>query len=201
MGAVAAVIVMGCVSGDDTSGKPQGSLGGACFANNTCNAGLSCVLESGVGVCEPPDATVEDAPSDQSTQDAPAEGASDAGSEAEAEAGCSVQPDAACPSGCSSELCCITTETCTTAAQCTDPNAAWSCSRPSDCNGSHCCVALAFSAGCPLVGQLSSTAACNATCGGSQICLVDQDCGNLPGTSCKAISLVGTNVVTGICTN
>jgi len=45
-------------SGTDST-IPAGSLDGPCFSNGTCNAGLSCVLQGGTGVCLPGDAGAE----------------------------------------------------------------------------------------------------------------------------------------------
>ncbi|HSQ67883.1 MAG TPA: SUMF1/EgtB/PvdO family nonheme iron enzyme [Polyangiaceae bacterium] len=71
--------LVGCVGDSQTtpdastsdSGIPQGSPGGACYANNTCDPGLQCVLKAGVGVCEAVDSgTNLDAGTDSAPPDA-----------------------------------------------------------------------------------------------------------------------------------
>src|SRR5258707_5616557 len=108
LAAASCALALGCVGGD-SSGKPPGSLGGPCFANNTCNTGLACVLNNGSGVCEQPDATTTDAPADS-----PADAVTDAGTEAEAEASCqqTVTPREPCSSSCDGGVCCPTVGTC-----------------------------------------------------------------------------------------
>ena len=62
-------------SGADSS-IPQGTEGGPCFPNSTCNAGLTCTLVNGTGVCTASgdattnDVTTSDAPADTGSSDA-----------------------------------------------------------------------------------------------------------------------------------
>jgi hypothetical protein len=143
LGLLVTPLLLGCVTGDDTSGKPQGSLGGPCYANNTCNAGLTCMLENGGGVCEEPDATL-DVSVDQVTSDGPASDAADAGdSTTPCDAGVATK---ACPtSNCAAQDagCCVQSDSCgNDVATCN--GSPWWCESRDDCNGggAPCCLTL-----------------------------------------------------------
>src|ERR1700690_1561425 len=102
-----AALLLGCVNnGDDTTeAAAPGALGGPCFSNNTCNSGLTCVLQNGKGICETSDATVNDAPQDQSV-DAPGDAMKDAGSDADA-CGTTLAATEPCTSSCGdAAVCC-----------------------------------------------------------------------------------------------
>ena len=106
--ALCAFLATACVdSGDAADAAAQGSLGGPCFANNTCNSGLDCVLVNGKGVCQAGDASVQDASSDATTSDATGDAPNDTtASDAPVDAGCDsgLTPGAVCYGNCIGEL-------------------------------------------------------------------------------------------------
>jgi hypothetical protein len=57
-GALVATLVWmtSCVGGSSSNGVMPGTDGGPCLSNNTCNAGLTCALQGGTGICVPADA-------------------------------------------------------------------------------------------------------------------------------------------------
>jgi hypothetical protein len=182
-----------CVnSGDDTTTKPQGSLGGVCFANSTCNAGLMCTLVGSSALCEIPDATV-DAPVDQ--------GAPDAGSDVSDAALCDVAPEIACGTDCGGTGCCPKVEMCQMpgvdggAALCIG-NDFWACQQNSDCTGAGeaCCAVVNVSdtSACPPTYMVMGAPACSTTaCGGGtnpQICTHSSQCPTTQPT-CVGVSL------------
>jgi hypothetical protein len=74
-----------CVGNDNTvpDAAAPGSLGGPCFTNNTCDAGLACVIDQGSAVC-----AMADGSGDENTPDAAPDAAQgDAAAEA-GDAGC-----------------------------------------------------------------------------------------------------------------
>ncbi len=196
-----------CVSNGDTSTKPQGSLGGPCFANNTCNAGLDCILENGSGICEQPDATVADAPNDvvgdQSTNDVTTNDASDGG--ADAEAGCTASLSHACPNfDChgQAEECCANLGTCGLNSADCNGQPLWQCVKGGDCASNFpCCLTATISNAnaCPPTGQAAagSTCATGNSCGSDfQLCESSSECG---GKVCTAVSLGGISANVGLC--
>jgi hypothetical protein len=66
---IVGICVFGC--GGPATGPAQGDLGGACFPNNTCNAGLVCTLVSGNAVCEQSDASTDSPVTPEASPDAP----------------------------------------------------------------------------------------------------------------------------------
>lgn len=200
---------LACVNGgDDSTAKPQGSLGGPCFANNTCNAGLDCVLQNGSGICEQGDATIADSPTndvvvDQSN-DVSTNDAGDGG--AEAEAGCTASPHNACPNfdcHAQSMSCCANTGACgQSTTDCNGP-APWACVKGGDCNTNFpCCLSatIAQPNACPPFAQVSAAAQCGSSnqCGSGtyQLCITNGEC---PSGTCTAISLSGVNSYVGFC--
>ena len=212
-----AMLGIGCVGGDSSNGKSPGTLGGPCFANNTCNTGLSCVLENGAGVCEGADGSVLDAPADQSTSDVTTtDSASDAPADVN-DAGCSqsLAPSTACPNQSCDNPDAGTTACCPKTGQCVDAinNCSngqipiWSCQSRADCVNQFCCVAvnnLSFDT-CPPSGQFdtsltdqNATAACSASCSSAQValCANSGDCPQQ--TTCVGVA-VGLGQPLGIC--
>lgn len=206
-----ALALFACVGGDDTTdAATQGSLGGPCFSNNTCNTGLACVLVSGKGVCEQGDASVQDASGDTTVSDV---ASSDVGSDvtkdvSASDSGCSttLTPAHACANPCSqsSLVCCEQTGQCVQTASSCSTGAAWACQSRGDCAGTQfCCAAgVTIIPNCPLSGQMttSSQAVCQTACGSGTyaICLVDQDCPSTTPT-CVGIQFGGVTVSLGIC--
>jgi hypothetical protein len=206
----AAAVLLGCVGGNDTSDAATiGSLGGPCFANNTCNAGLTCVLLNGKGVCQESDAgsggdvTVDQTVSDTSTSDAPSD-ASDANDACTQ----TLAPGRSCAQGCPQSGgwvgCCEQTGQCVaTAAACTQA-LPWACQAMSDCtNGATpvCCVQMQLSPTCPPSGQVSTTVAaqCQQMCvNEARLCLGPNDCpSNAP--TCVGVNVSGVQSAIGVC--
>lgn len=202
-----AVFGVACVGGDDKSdAATQGSLGGPCFANNTCNSGLVCVLENGKGICEQSDATTQDAPADvvadTTTTDAPSDvTTSDVGSDV-VDAGCNAQITVPCANQqChqGGKSCCEKQGTCgVTSADC-NGTPLWDCTGTSDCNANYvCCVTGQLdNTSCPYGLTSATQAVCVAQlCGGGyQLCASSTDCsGNM---TCHPTSVDGH--VFGIC--
>src|SRR5215831_4856976 len=69
---VASLCSAACVdTGDTGDAAAQGTLGGPCFPNNTCNGGLVCALVNGKAICQEGDASVQDTGSDTTVKDSP----------------------------------------------------------------------------------------------------------------------------------
>jgi len=206
-------LMLGCVTGDDSNGNAPGTLGGPCFANNTCNTGLVCALENGSGVCEQPDGTSPDAPTDgptssdasqdQTAADAPADGTSDAPSDAGSDA-CDAESNAPpiCAGCTTGEKCCPMTRTCYSSGcgtQCSD--VCW-CSNVSSCGGtSFCCLPVTPSNGCPLTVSASGTISTSCVASASDcangvfLCETDSDCpSNVHTCTGVAVQGLGTTV-------
>jgi hypothetical protein len=194
-----ALAFVACVDGGDSGdAATQGSLGGPCFANNTCNANLTCVLVNGKGICEQGDATTDqtttDAGSDVVTQDQTTQDVT--GDVAPVDAGCeaTVLAQPAC-FGCAGQNCCPTSAQCYQSGcgvNCNFP--CWSCTRGSECGGGglFCCDPNAtVQPTCPPTAtiDLNPTTGCSSTCtNGLFLCQTNGDC---PQT---APTCVGANV-------
>jgi hypothetical protein len=197
LGVLAAGLMLGCVNGDDSTGPPPGSLGGACLTNGTCDQGLECQIIGNKALCEQPDATV-DAGGDVSP---PVEGGSDGGTDATAECGTPVATYPCNGQHCYTDAgmaCCLTTNTC--ASQCSSPS--WACVTYNDCtSGEFCCVTATVSAGpCGTTAiDTGLVAQCAQTCssGAFATCQQDNDCPNPNTQVCKAVALDGQTV--GFC--
>lgn len=193
------VSILGCVGGDNTSdASAQGALGGACFANGTCNTGLVCTPQGNMLVCEPPDATV-DAPVDQT--------ASDAGSDASDAAPCTVQPKLGCGIDCPATGCCPKDGKCQSAAAdaatCTGMDL-WACQQNADCTfdggPGFCCTYLngVDLTACPPSYMVMGPPFCSASkcTAGYQLCTTDVECVS-SGKTCHVAMLDQATV--GIC--
>jgi hypothetical protein len=211
LGGVALAFVACVDNGDVGDAAAQGTLGGSCFPNNTCNGALVCALVNGVGVCEQGDAATDatfDQSNDTSTSDVTND-VSDTGIVDAAGDACSttLAPSHACANVCagsSTPLCCEMLGQCvSTAAQCAN-GGAWACQSRTDCSGTEYCCATSVSLvpHCPLSGQMtsSSQATCQNSCGSGTfaLCLVPSDC---PSTTpnCVGVQFSGVSVSLGVC--
>jgi hypothetical protein len=208
LGGIALVAALvGCVNGEDPSdAATQGSLGGPCFANNTCNSNLVCVLVNGKGVCQEGDASVQDVANDTTTS----EGGSDATQDvaADVDAGCDagVTPSAVCAGSCG--LCCPINGQCITSGcgQSCNNTPCWSCSKRLDCGGGqyYCCASNStLQPTCPPTASVDgntsvycSTAPCT---NGFFLCVTSADCPTTAPTCvpAKASGLFVTTI--GVC--
>jgi hypothetical protein len=201
-------LLLGCVGGGDTSDAATiGSLGGPCFANNTCNANLVCVLVSGKGVCQESDAGGGDATVDQSVDQSVADtSTSDATSEA-SDACAQLTPARACTQGCSggTSICCEQLGQCSSTAGACGNSAAWPCQTKGDCTNMFCCadgITLNSGQTCPPIAQMLTTsqASCFGSCPSNSysMCLSNADCPqNTP--NCVGVLFTQINKPLGIC--
>jgi hypothetical protein len=203
-----AALLLGCVSGEETSdAATQGSLGGPCFANNTCNANLTCVLVNGKGVCEQSDATTtsetgSDATQDQTTQDV-------TGDVAPADAGCeaSVTAQPACLGNCglSGDLCCPISGQCFQSGCVGNCNGSpcWLCSSKSDCPGNFCCAPnAAIQGACPPTAtvDVNDSTFCASTCPNVlYLCVTSNDCPSTAPTCVPATATGLAHSTIGVC--
>ena len=203
------LLASACVGGDDKSdAATQGSLGGPCFANNTCNSGLDCVLQNGKGVCEASDASVQDASGDTTTNDATGDAPNDVTSDVQVDAGCDsgLTPGAACFGNCTGELCCPLNGQCFTSGCGVSPcnGMCWSCAKGSDCSGQYCCATNSTTQPtCPLNTNIgpSTNVFCSAIpcAGGLFLCVNNSDCPSTAPT-CTPAKANGLNTSTiGVC--
>jgi hypothetical protein len=199
---VGSFAIAACV-GDEpspaTSGTvAQGVLGGPCFANGTCNAGLSCNVVEGTAKCAastgapPADAAPVDPPSNLGTEDASSSGL----------LVCKFQTT---PFPCGGQqppnVCYGATQSCTLTG-CGGDELAWQCNSANQC-GTACCVptdaaTLSAGAGCT-EGTLLITAgaASGATCssatacpaGAIQLCQANSGCPS--GQRCAPVKIIG----------
>ncbi len=207
---------LACIGDDPSSdgAKPQGELGGTCFPNKSCNAGLRCFQD----VCVPEnDGAVLDGASGDALSDASTEGAADAGDAADA--GCDAQPRSSlrtacpgvtgneCPAGqdtCCGDVSCSTMS----AANCSvTANAAWECSTSFECSttlAKVCCMtaALTTTTACPpLEATPTSAVLCIAgSCSGGahRLCATAAECDGGP---CRPFTagIQAGKVTLGIC--
>ncbi len=194
---------LACVNGgDDSNSKQPGALGGPCFANDTCNAGLSCTLENGSGVCEQPDATISDGPVDQAVAET---GPTDAGSDASDACTQMPTPVEPCHKTCldaGAGGCCLPQMACVpTAASCSGPVQPWVCQSSADCPNMQCCL-LATVEGCPphiVLDGGTPGAECKNSCPANelQVCMTSNDCTG--GKQCIGSTIVNVPSPVGIC--
>lgn len=198
---VVAVALAACV-GDDaatTAGSTtaQGVLGGPCFANGTCNAGLSCNAVDGTMKCAsstsvpPVDASTTDAPADTSTGDAAA-----------GPLVCKFQTtpfpcgDSQPPNACYGD-----TQSCTLTG-CNVDSIMWACNSANQC-GTACCVpstagtlstgstctegTLLITAGATSGAECAAATTCPA--GAIQLCQANANCP--AGQRCTPVKIIG----------
>lgn len=189
LGVAFALVVMACVDNGDTGdAAAQGTLGGSCFPNNTCNGSLVCTLVNGKGVCQAGDASVQDAPSDTTTNDAPSDVTSDAPADVKADADAGCNPTIARPCGglnCygQGKGCCEKLDMCgQTSADC-NSTPLFQCTGQFECNSTFpCCITASFDTSqCPMTTQqtgLQVACATTATCasGSFQLCVTSTEC-------------------------
>jgi hypothetical protein len=200
---VASLCSVACVdTGDTGDAAAQGTLGGPCFPNNTCNGSLVCSLVNGKAICQEGDASVQDVVTNDSTKsDAP----NDVGTDV-ADAGCTVQPTLACGNlQCHTQGkgCCEKTQTCGASATDCNGTPLFECSSGNDCTGNMpCCITAAFdTSSCPfntqqtgLQVQCSTVGTCQS--GWNVLCTTNNECsGSTP--TCKPFMLDGH--VFGVC--
>ena len=198
---VGSFAVAGCVGDEPSSATAgtlaQGVLGGPCFANGTCNEGLSCELVEGEAKCT----TSSGAPAgDASSVDPPSNGNTDAG-----RSGPPVCKFQTTPFPCGNEkpptACYGGTQSCTLTG-CNVGDIAWACNSARQC-GTACCVSadvatlaagaacaegtLLISAGASSGATCSSGTACAA--GDTQLCQANSDCPQ--GQRCTPIKIIG----------
>jgi hypothetical protein len=210
--AFVAVAVIGAVgwlacTGDDpaTSSAEQGTEGGVCFPNGTCNTGLDCSANR----CVPREADSGDAAADAGAGDATPDTSPPS---------CDFTPtqaaqlfDGGVHCGASGSLC---TEVCCNDTQCKAdaglcPSAHWACEAPMHCptTAPRCCMqefAYADAATCPV--ELSTAPKPGSSCAGAcpngalRLCTTTADCD--VGT-CTAIKVTptgnGNAIVVGAC--
>jgi hypothetical protein len=216
-------LISACVGEAAPSGNapPQGTNGGACFPNNSCNSGLVCVLSSGVGVCKPATddgAAPSDSALDQASgQDTSAQDTSVADSSA---TGCTV-PLSNLFTMCGGQPACFNvTQPGSTCNGCMASQQQWGCGSTSQCQGVACCLSQpGLTLNRPTkntcnVGTLSlSGQPTPAAYGGSckpdckletaQLCTNNNDCPT--NTVCQPVQITGggppalLNVVLGVC--
>ncbi len=207
-------------SGNDEGGGP-GSIGNACFANGTCDQGLSCIsnvcvdLDSGAstdGASGPQDSSTVPGTTTDAADNADASATScDASVLSPANIPCPDTAEGCTPDG--GEFCCATKggNVCERAgAACADPQIA--CLTVSACGGGACCVAATDPSNpfvdttCPGSAVLTG-AACKESCGKDErtVCTTDADC-KVIGLSCRSylVTYAGagadmTPVGTGMC--
>jgi hypothetical protein len=204
-------VLVGCVS--DNSSTTPGTLNGPCFANNTCNTGLACVLVSGTGVCMLTDA-------------APTEAGMDAGADASApdadaavEAGCDAgTPHLACGAKCPlggdggagnpQEVCCPTSGgTCIAdthpdaggVGSCLGGMVTWVCQSSADCmsNETCCVIGTVDTAACPPELTQPVNATCSASCNGHVLCTSTAQCSG--SQACVAAKMIQAQATIGLC--
>ncbi|HSQ62675.1 MAG TPA: hypothetical protein VLM85_05655 [Polyangiaceae bacterium] len=198
----------GCVSDSGQAGPKQGDLGGPCFANNTCNTNLACVLVSGAGVCQQPDATAGDAVADQGVADSTTSDASDASASGDADAGtpCSATPTMACPNlDCLAQTqeCCAQSGACVVNSTGCNSQPTWTCTAKSQCPNAFCCIAgsVAQQNTCPPTWMTNGGASCSANvCTSSfyEVCTTNSECPSSRPT-CTTVQLQGMNSYVGLC--
>lgn len=205
-----APFALACVNnGDDTSGKPQGSLGGVCFANNTCNSGLDCVLENGSGICELADATLADSPVTETGSDTspPSDGSSDGGLGDGSDGACNAQGIYPCNGlDCSPPdsggSCCNKLSKCTTQTGCAQP--LWACTTRTSCGGGYCCAVLTYDDknACPPTAHLQSDTdtMCSANpCGSGFVSTCKPGGNDCPSIAPNCVAVAVDTIPMGFC--
>jgi hypothetical protein len=196
---VGSFVIVACV-GDDPAVTPagtgaQGSLDNPCFANGTCNNGLTCSVIQGASKCVAPgDAATADA---TAADDASPVQVTDSGP-----TGCLFTPTSFPCTKQQPFACYGSTQGCT-ATGCS-PDLAWTCFSRRQCNDiAPCCLsnanaALTTTAGCTQgTLQMSPTATSGASCsttlacgaGDTRLCQADIHC--LDGQRCVPIKVTG----------
>ena len=191
--AVGSLVVAACV-GEATppASAAQGDLNGVCFANGTCNTGLTCGVVSGAARCVP---TGDASPGDASP-----------GNDATTDSGlpvCSFKPTTfPCPGGPLSGACYGATQTCATTGCSGSTDRRWACFSNNQCSTLACCLSatdatLTAGKSCAqgaLAVSPSATSGANcasgATCatGETQLCQFNFQCPE--GQICGAVQLV-----------
>ncbi|AKV02568.1 hypothetical protein AKJ09_09231 [Labilithrix luteola] len=173
----------------------QGELDGACFANGTCNTGLSCNVIEGKPKCT----SSSDTPSgDASSGDPPSGGNTDASGPIVCKFQTTTFP---CGGQQSANVCYGKTQSCTLTG-CNADELLWACNSARQC-GTACCVApevatlaaginctegtLVIAAGAASGATCSSGTACGA--GQTQLCQANADCPT--GQRCTPVKIVG----------
>lgn len=217
------VAAVGACVGDASAPSPaqQGALGGPCYANGTCNKGLSCVVVGASAQCEAEDGgPLKDSAADQSATDSAGDAPVDTGVDASCPAPMALSllcgggmPPVACYDTVTSGASCALT-----LADCQNqyPNAfAATCTNGAQCGGSgmHCCVpdAVAQVSGC--MGTLAlmplTSATCVASCGSGnvELCTKSSEC-TTPGQRCVPVVISGgggpvalLGQIVGVCSN
>ena len=184
-----------------SAGRRQGELDSPCFANGTCNPGLSCSVIKGTAQCAAPaavDAAVVGLPSeDASAPDAPRSGPPI----------CMFQTTKFPCGGMMPPLACFGTIQGCTLTGCGGADQTWECFSPRQCSNKPCCVStvnerLTAAASCG-VGKLQVTSAiatngsgCTSTTacptGDAQLCQANSDCP--AGQHCTPVKVTGGGV-------
>ena len=191
--AIGACVTSSTVSPGAVEG-PQGQLGGACFPNGKCNAGLECgLVDGGVAECVPEgNATTTASSGSVSSSGAVADGAApaDGGREASPDE-CTVTPAAFPCGGDNPPTACYGAAQSCTLTGCNVGDLMWSCNVPQTCGkGIACCVPAATAtakpgASCAMgILELAADQAQGAICGAgpacaggaTQLCATTADC-------------------------
>lgn len=190
---VVSFAVMACV-GDDPpspiSGIAQGELGGACFANGTCNGGLAC----NAGKCAATSSS-SSASSSSSSSGAPIDTIPDSGTNADTgpvgPLVCKFQTTSyPCKDPTPPVACFGDTQTCTLTGCGGASDLRWECNSARQCNNTVCCIAtdkatVAAGANCAegtllmKVGAVAGpTCVASLACpaGTAQLCQANADC-------------------------
>lgn len=204
---VGSFAVAACVGDEPSSARSgtvaQGVLGGPCFANGTCNPGLSCNLVEGTAECTASSGAPSD---DASSVDPPTDGDSgNPGTSDAASSGplvCKFQTTAFPCGGQQPPTACYgATQSCTLTG-CGPGDIAWACNSANQC-GTACCVptdaaTLNAGAGCSegtllIAPGAASGAICSSgtacPAGATQLCQANSNCP--PGQRCAPVKIIG----------
>lgn len=192
--------VAACVGDDPPAGTSatiaQGDLDGACFANGTCNAGLSCDVIDGKAKCT----SSSDTPAGDASSDPPTSGNKDASTSGPTV--CQFQTTTfPCGGQQPPNACYGATQSCTLTG-CNADDLMWQCNSARQC-GTACCVpkdvatlaagtnctegTLVIAAGTASGAACSSAPACEAD--QTQLCQANSDCPT--GQRCTPVKIVG----------
>lgn len=182
--------IAACVGDAPSVSSAQGELGGACFANGTCNQGLTCGVVQGQAACtEPSDAGASGDDGGASTgSDGGSTGSDDGGPPSTSVCKFSPTPYPCTPA--EGTACYAGAQSCEGPTGCVDPAISWPCNSANQCTGTACCLAAAAGIANPgvnctqgtliLMPDASTGTVCEAasTCaaGETQLCQVNAQC-------------------------
>ncbi|MEO8796533.1 MAG: hypothetical protein ABI551_01490 [Polyangiaceae bacterium] len=129
--------IAACVGDAPSVSSAQGDLGGACFANGTCNPGLSCGVVQGQAACtEASDAGGDSSPSGDDG------GGSTTGDGGSSSTGvCKFSPTPYPCTPVDGTACYASAQSCAGPTACTDPgDMLWPCNSANQCTGTACCL-------------------------------------------------------------